>query len=199
MLPLMAAGMAVNAAGGIFKAFGKIKEGKAQARQQKWMAGQAKKNELLKQWQARDALVRGDIDRAQLGIEAAAYKSKQRVGFAANGFMLSEGTPLQKIADTAMLANFDERTIAYNAEMEAWGFNMEASDYAAQAKIHMINAANARKQAALGAFTTLLGTAASIGLSAGSSGLFGGGGGGGGGAAFDPAASSYFDKIRAGS
>lgn len=100
-------------------------------------------------------------------LKAAETASSQRAALAANGIDLSSVTAQDIASDTFSKAKMDELNLRYNADMKSWqaieegnqalwSSKIEAGQYRAAGK-------SAKKTGAINAFSTLAGTAVSIG------------------------------------
>lgn len=122
----VAAGAAVTVAGKVVK-----------GRQAKKAA---KRNAVLAQAQANDALLRGVVEESRYRREVAGVLGAQRATF---GFrnVTQSGTALEILADTAMIGSEDEQTIRNNAAREAWGYRNDAAAFKQDAKNIGVNTA----------------------------------------------------------
>lgn len=103
------------------KALGAAKQGREEAQQ-------ARFNAALSKQQAADSRRRGDYAaglQRQKGTQAIA---RQRVAAGAGG-VAAEGSVLDVMADTRLMAELDALTTANNAAREAWGYEMQAYNY----------------------------------------------------------------------
>jgi len=140
--------MAAMAVGGGVSAFSAIQQGKT-AQQV------ANNNATMAEYAAQDAQKRGEEDAMAVQRKAAALKSSQRVGLAANGLDLSYGTAADLQDQTDFFAQSDAATARTNASREAWRLRSGGEqDRAAGAA--------ARSNANLQAAGTLLSTAGSV-------------------------------------
>ena len=78
--------------------------------------------------QAQDARDRGAEDAKMKGLEVAKVIGSETNKYAASGVELT-GSAGQKLADTAMWGEYDKNTIGNNAEKEAWGYEVEQTNY----------------------------------------------------------------------
>ena len=140
--------MATMAVGGGVSAFSAIQQGKT-AQQI------ANNNATMAEYAAQDAQKRGEEDAMAVQRKAAALKSSQRVGLAANGLDLSYGTAADLQDQVDFFAQSDAATARTNASRESWRLRAGgAQDRAAGAA--------ARSNANLSAAGTLIGTAGSV-------------------------------------
>jgi hypothetical protein len=78
------------------------------------------------EYQAKDAIARGQQSQTQHQLKVAQMRGSQRARFAAAGLSLEEGSAAAILMDTDFMGKTDELTIADNAEKEAWAFRESA-------------------------------------------------------------------------
>lgn len=78
--------------------------------------------------QAQDARDRGKEEAKMKGLEVARTIGTQKNKYSASGVELT-GSAEQALADTAMWGEYDKNTILNNAEKEAWGYEVEQTNY----------------------------------------------------------------------
>lgn len=115
----------------------------------------ANNNAKMAEYAAQDAQKRGEEDAMAVQRRAAALKSSQRVGLAANGLDLSYGTAADLQDQTDFFGQADAATARTNASREAW--RLRAGGQQEQAA-----GAAARSNANMQAAGTLLSTAGSV-------------------------------------
>lgn len=120
------AGTALQGFGAGFSAIGAYTQAKNQQASLTAQAQTEANNATLDQWQADDAIARGNtaVDQAQL--QYAQTKGATRTALAANGVDLSVGSAANTINDVDYAAAVDVATIKNNAAREAWGYTMQA-------------------------------------------------------------------------
>jgi len=91
-------------------------------------------------YQAKDALSRGKTAVARHRERVSQLLASQRVGYAAQGIRIDDGSALEVQQDTAQQAELDVLTIKNNAAMEAFGYRAQARDYRVQGKLGKIAA-----------------------------------------------------------
>lgn len=123
--------------------YGQLKQGQDQANQD--IA-----NQNLANAQSADAYQRGANAVGRARTEGTQTIGAEKVAYAASGVDLQSGTPLSTMADTRALSEQDAATLRNNAAREAWGYQVQASNFAQQARA-------AKQNAALGALATGLG------------------------------------------
>lgn len=136
-------GAIVGLMGTAVQAVGMVQQGNAQAEAAEF---REKNNRML----AEDALKRGAQEQEAQRRKDAALQSRQRAVMAAGNVSLASGSPLQILADTAMLGELDASRIADNSRREEQA-------YLADAQLAGMEADNARTAATIGAFGTILG------------------------------------------
>jgi hypothetical protein len=99
--------------------------------------------------QANDAINRGNAEAEQRRRETRQRLGTQAATMGATGADLSTGNALDIFGDTAQFGTLDSLTTVNNAQREAYGYQVQAANYKAEAS-------SARKQGNVGAATTLL-------------------------------------------
>ena len=150
---LQLAGAAVSTAG----AYNKSKSDKAAY---EYQGAVNRNNATIAEWQARDAITRGQKAEQQQRLKVAQLKSTQRASFAARGMAVDEGSPLSILDDTDFMGEQDALTLRDNAAREAWGYRVQAGNYAGDAGM-LSGRADAESPFKAGA-TTLLSNAGAV-------------------------------------
>lgn len=117
---LSALGLATATAGALTDTVGAYRSAKAQKVAAGWQAKVSRNNAALAEWEAQDALMRGEEAWQKHRQQTAALKGSQRARMASNGVLLSEGSPLRVLSDTDYLSDVDAQTIRGNARREAY-------------------------------------------------------------------------------
>lgn len=99
--------------------------GQAQQGQEAEAAG--KRDALVSELQAQDALSRGGIEEQRYRRQVAQIAGGQRAAFGARNVRRS-GTALDLLNDTEMTGNEDVMTIRNEAAREAWGYRTRADE-----------------------------------------------------------------------
>lgn len=94
----------------------------------------ARNNAQLQDWQAQDAIRRGQDAEQQQRLKVAGLKGSQRAALAANGFDLTEGSAVNLLTDTDLIGERDALTIRDNAVREAWGYRVQSANLQADAQ-----------------------------------------------------------------
>lgn len=93
-------------------------------------------NALVREYQARDAIGRGQRTAAGVGAAAGRLAGRQRATLAGRGLSLAEGSPLAILTDTLQMGRIDMNTATDNAAREAWGFRVEGANAGARAGMY---------------------------------------------------------------
>jgi len=152
-----AAAIVATIASTAVSAYGSMQAGKAEEAQYNYQAAVDRNNAQVKQWQSDDALKRGKEEERRQRLMTAQKKGAQVVGFAANGIDLGSENVAETLADTAMIGELDALTIRSNAKREAYGYQVEGSNFEASAGAKKIAGKNAKKAGTMNAFSTILG------------------------------------------
>lgn len=125
-LYLQGAGAGMNGIGAYYGA-------KAQKANLQLQADVAEYNARQAERSAQYSILSGQ--RAEQGsrLRTAGIKSKQKVGYAANGVDLSSDSAVENLTTTDVMGEIDANTIAENAIREAWGFRAQGANYTAEA------------------------------------------------------------------
>lgn len=117
-------------------------------------------NAQMAEYQAEDAIARGDQAAQAQGMRTNRLKGTQRAALASNGVDLGVGSALQIQTDTDYFGQVDKTTITDNAAREAWGYRAQGANFDANASI-LRGRANAESPW-LAAGTSLLGSATKV-------------------------------------
>lgn len=95
----------------------------------------AENNAQISDWQAQDALRRGDVAASNAGIRTNQIKGEQRAGLSANGVDLGVGSALNILSDTDYFGQVDKATILDSAARQAWGYRTQGANFDANAQL----------------------------------------------------------------
>jgi hypothetical protein len=123
----------------------------------------ARNNETMMKNNARFAMDKAKADIADVQLRKSIWQGQQRAELAAMGFNPDEGSSIDILADTAVLANIDSERILQQAEHDAWGFDYAASGFAAEAGLQKYAAKDAKTAGRLAVAGTALTGATSAG------------------------------------
>lgn len=102
----------------------------------------AETNKKIADYQASDALKRGDKAVAEHNKAVRSLLGKQRASLAAQGIDISSGSAADIQSDTQYLGALDALTIKHNAAREAFGYQTQAIGYGAQGRFASLAANN---------------------------------------------------------
>lgn len=142
----------VAAAAAVVATVGTAVSGLQQASQMRYRGRVAEQNARLASDQARDAQERGRLDDRDTQWKTAQLMGQQRAAMAANGLDLGFGSALQVQADSAMFGQEDVRRVRENTTREMGGFDINATNFRADA---IANRAAAKGQVIKTAFDTV--------------------------------------------
>lgn len=115
----------------------------------KYTAAVAEQNADVAEAQAQDSINRGNAQADEVRRRNRQAAGTQAATMGATGADLSTGGALDIFGDTAQFGTLDAMTTVNNAQREAYGYQVQAENYKAQAS-------SSRKQGNMGAMTTLL-------------------------------------------
>lgn len=120
----------------------------------------AANNATIANWQAGDAIARGQKNAAQVGIRTNQLAGDQRAALAANGVDLSVGSAVHIQEDTDYFGKIDANQVVDNAAREAWGYRTQADNFTGNAA--MLRARADAESPWLAAGSSLLGSATRV-------------------------------------
>jgi len=163
------AGTGVSATNSILAGRAAKRAGEAQREAADSYAALQDENAAWLDRQSADVLAIGEAQVARFYDELRVLVGAQRAGFAAFNVDVSAGSALDVQADAERLAELDITTLRTNAQRAALGLRVEATDLRQRAVVarrtgQYAEAAgrSAATQATLGAFSTVLGSTASL-------------------------------------
>lgn len=142
--------MALQVGSMAFGAFSAYQQSQAQKASYDYQAQVARNNAITAEWQAQDALKRGEIAEEQQRRRTAMLKGSQTARLAANGLDISEGSALNILSDTDWMGEQDALTVRDNAAREAWGYRQQGQNSMSNANM-LKSRADAENQLLAGA------------------------------------------------
>lgn len=106
-------------------------------------------NSRFARLQAEDAEARGNQNSANLKKNVKKTIGSQRAALAAQGIEVDTGSAAEVQTDTAILGAMDAMTIRNNAHREAFGYRVQASDYARRGELTLQSAKQQAKSTIL--------------------------------------------------
>lgn len=116
-------------------------QSEARQEQGEYNAVIARNNAKMAEYQAEDAVQRGEVDAINARRKAAAIKGDQRATMAARGLDLGEGTAQSLLDQTDYFSKVDQGTIRGNAGKEAYAKKAQAANFLTEATMYQ-NAAD---------------------------------------------------------
>lgn len=129
------AGLAISYFGGRSAANQQERAGEAQRRAAEKQADIMDFNAQVADVQARDAIERGAQDESRFRQGVRLMIGEQRANIAAGNIDVGYGSAVDVQADAAYLGELDAHTIRQNAQREAWGFRVQATDLRKRARV----------------------------------------------------------------
>ncbi len=155
--------MGLSAAGAGIGALGQLQQGEATSNNLMYRSMVALFNRQLDEQKARMASEAGEIGAATVGMKTRAAIGQERAQQSAGGIDSTTGSAATVQKSTEQLGMLDASTIRANAAKEAWGFQVEGANELNEALADRAGAENARRAGRMGAFTSLLSGASTVG------------------------------------
>lgn len=152
-IPLMVGSAAVSA-------YGAYTSARAQKKAQEYSAGVDRLNAQAAEWQAEDALARGETEASNVRRKGLAVQAEQQAVLAGRGIALDSGSPLSLLEDTDYFSKLDIATVRSNAEKESWAARVRATG--AYAAANMAQATADSIKPGFSALTSVLGSASQV-------------------------------------
>lgn len=152
--------LALTVAGVGMQAFGAMRQSQSQKEMYKYQAGVDRNNQTIANWQAEDALARGERAEMDVRRKTAMLKGSQRASMAARGLDISEGSALNILSDTDWMGEQDALTVRENSKREAWAYQNQARGYGSSA--NMMSARSDAESPLLAGASSLLSNAAPV-------------------------------------
>lgn len=146
--------VALQVASVAFSAYSAYEQSRATKQAYEYQARVAENNAKIAQWQAEDAIRRGQEEEAAHRMKVAQLAGKQNAELAARGLDVGFGSALDILTGTYLMGEVDAGRIRENAARESWGRQAQAMNYQADAGL-LQNRAN-RESPGVAAFSTLL-------------------------------------------
>lgn len=164
------AAITATAIGGGVQAYGEYQKGSAENKYYQYAANQNEKQAQIVRARAHEQSKienrAGSEKLKEQKINAAKLSSSQRAAMVANGISLDSKTAEDITNDSFTQEQLDEQAIKYNADSRVWEIREKAKydsyGLLSQAEQYRTAGRNAKQAGKIGAFTTLLSTAASV-------------------------------------
>jgi hypothetical protein len=129
----------------------------------------AQNNQITAQRAAADAIARGEQEVDVFSAKVRRAEGSQRAALAANGVLVDSGSALDLVEETGELGRLDALNIRATAAREALNFESQATNFAAQSlqseaqsRLHVMAGEQARQEANMKSFGSLLGTGGTV-------------------------------------
>ena len=160
-LPIIA-GIAGIAGAGI-SAYGALYQGAATKEAASYQAAVAANNQIIANQNAQYAIQAGQQQAEAVSLKGAAQIAKVKAGLAANNIDVNTGSAKNVEVSQAETSQLDTETVLNNAELQAYGYRSQATNFTAQAGLEQTQAEEAPIGAGLAAGGGLLSSASSVG------------------------------------
>ncbi len=128
-------------------------QSQAQQNQSAYQAAMARNNQISANYAADSTRKQGTIEEQRYRMKVAQLKDKQKTSLAASGVEIDSGSPLDVLADTAEMGEWDAQMIRHNTSMKVWEHQVAGNNAGAQAGLYSNASSN---QSPLLAGTTTL-------------------------------------------
>ena len=155
--------MAATAAGSIMGAIGSVQKGQAESNMYKYQAGVAKVNQQMAEQNAEWEEAAGRVESQQIGLQGRDAMGKIRVAQAASGLDINTGSAAAVQKSQSQVTRENEQISEANTARRAYGYRIGAIQEEAQSNIDLMGAQQAKTAGTIGAFTSILGGASSVG------------------------------------
>lgn len=137
-----------------FGAMGAYQQSASAKASMEYQSQVARNNAISAEYQAQDALKRGEVAEAEQRRRTSMMKGSQTARLAANGIDISEGSALQILSDTDWMGEQDALTVRDNASREAWAYRQQGSN--AQSNSNMLEASADAQNPLLSGATSIM-------------------------------------------
>lgn len=148
------------AAGAATAAYGVYQSSEASKDAAKYQAAVNENNAKVADYQAQDAIRRGDEEANRIARQANLMKGQQRAAQAASGLELTEGTAAELQGQTDFFSLIDQSTAKDNAQREAWGIRRQGTGFRDEASMQRAKAASTNTGLAVA--SSLLGSSGKV-------------------------------------
>lgn len=119
----------MQAAGAVGSTYASYRGSQLAKQGYEYQSAVARNNAQLAEWQAQDAITRGQSKEGDVRLRTAQLAGTQRAIFGARNIAMNEGSALNILADTAFMGERDALTVRNNAQREAWAARNQARGY----------------------------------------------------------------------
>ncbi|HXA22753.1 MAG TPA: hypothetical protein VNW90_10660 [Acetobacteraceae bacterium] len=142
---------------------GAMEQGKAAQQQADYQAQVANNNAIIAQQNATYATAAGNAQAEKSAMGTAERMGAIRAAQASSGVDVGSGSPLDVQTSQKEVGQLDQDTIRNNAARVAYGYRSQSTNFTAQAGLDTATGANAATAGDIGAVSSVLGGATSVG------------------------------------
>lgn len=140
--PLMGSvGLGLNIGGVVGQTLGTYRKSQTDRNIYEYQSKLASSNAGIKDFQAADAITRGQGNAAEIGLRTKILRSNQAAELAARGIDIGSGSPLDILSSTEFMGARDIATSDRNTDKEEWSLRREAANYRSNAEVLRMRAA----------------------------------------------------------
>lgn len=161
-ISLTALTAAGSLAGAGVSAYGTYQKGQADSAAAVYAAQVARNNQIIAEQNAQHAEIVGEAQAAATSQKGAAKAAKIKVAQAASGIDVNSGSAVDVQAGEAETSALDTDTVLSNAELQAYGYRTQGTNFGAEAGLDDAKASQAKTGGILGAAGGLLSNASSL-------------------------------------
>jgi hypothetical protein len=129
-------------------------QSKSQQASMDYQSKVAQNNAITAEYQAQDAIKRGEVAEAEQRRRTSMLKGSQTARLAANGLDISEGSALNILSDTDWMGEQDALTVRDNASREAWAYRQQGAN--SQSNSNMLSASADAQNPLLSGATSIM-------------------------------------------
>lgn len=155
-------GIGQSILGGLTSAFSSILSGQDQRRMYDYQAGVARLNEQISLQNAEYARQTGELSAERYGLAAGQRMGQIRAAQASTGLDVNSGSAAQVRASQRNLSAMDTATIRSESAKTAYNYEVQGTQYEAQAQLDTTAGKSAAAAGFIGAASSMVGTASSV-------------------------------------
>lgn len=156
------ASIAMTVVSALSSAAAASQKGQAESNAAMYQAAVARNNEIVAKQNADYAIEKGKAGEEAKRERTAQMIGSQRARAGASGLAVEGESGLRLYSDIAQLGEVDALTIRNNAAREAYGWETQGANFAAEAKLYDMRARSAEDAGSLGAFSSIIGGASGV-------------------------------------
>lgn len=155
-------GMGNTALGGIQGAIGSLMQGQDQAAMYNYQAGVARTNSIISYQNATYASQVGEQQALQSGMAGAQRYGQIRAVQGSHGLDVNTGSAKDVASSQQLINRMDQTTIRSNAAKTAYNYEVQSTQFTAQAGLDTLAAKNAQTAGLIGASSSILGASSAV-------------------------------------